>query len=248
MYAQKILPLRRDAHLLLCTLLLGNVAVNALIAIMLEGLTGGTLGFLVSTTIIVIFGEVLPQASCSHHALGGCARRPRAFGRRMLMPRPPMAHSTTPAIGARAVPLTKAATVLMYPIAKPLSMVLDSFLGKEVPDIQSRPELTEWVRLHCDHRVLTDAEGGVCTRLLESGRHDVATIMKRTDQLHMIDALAELTAETIASLYATGFSNIPVYLGTRDNILGFLALKDLLVLDGEKVRLWGVPGRGFPCG
>lgn len=115
-------------------------------------------------------------------------------------------------------------------------MVLDAFLGREVPDIQSRAELTEWVRLHCDHRVLTDAEGGVCTRLLESRAHDVASIMKRTEALQMVDALAELSADAIAALHATGFSRVPVFLGTRDNIVGFLALKDLLVLNGEKVR------------
>ena len=39
--AKKIYPLRKDGNLLLCTLLLGNVAVNAALAIILGELTTG---------------------------------------------------------------------------------------------------------------------------------------------------------------------------------------------------------------
>lgn len=41
LYARRILPLRRKGNLLLCTLLLGNVAVNALLSILLAELTNG---------------------------------------------------------------------------------------------------------------------------------------------------------------------------------------------------------------
>ena len=63
--AEVIIPIREDGNLLLCTLLLGNVAVNALLSILMADLTDGTLGFLVSTVVIVIFGEITPQALCS---------------------------------------------------------------------------------------------------------------------------------------------------------------------------------------
>lgn len=62
MYAKKIYPVREDGNLLLCTLLLGNVAVNALLSIFLAAYTGGIIGFISSTFLIVIFGEIVPQA------------------------------------------------------------------------------------------------------------------------------------------------------------------------------------------
>ena len=61
--AGKIYPVRKNGNLLLCTLLLGNVAVNTLLGILMADITGGTVGFLTSTALIVIFGEILPQVS-----------------------------------------------------------------------------------------------------------------------------------------------------------------------------------------
>ena len=61
-YASIIYPLRKQGNLLLCTLLLGNVAVNSLMAIFTAAIFNGTVGFLFSTFLIVIFGEIIPQA------------------------------------------------------------------------------------------------------------------------------------------------------------------------------------------
>ena len=61
-YAKVIYPVRENGNLLLCTLLLGNVAVNALLSIFLAAYAGGIVGFITSTFLIVIFGEIVPQA------------------------------------------------------------------------------------------------------------------------------------------------------------------------------------------
>ena len=55
-YAQKILPIRLQGNLLLCTLLLGNVIINSALSILLADLTTGPIGLLTSTAVILIFG------------------------------------------------------------------------------------------------------------------------------------------------------------------------------------------------
>jgi hypothetical protein len=58
-YAKKIYPVRKDSILLLCTLLLGNAAVNSLFS---AEIFDGLVGYLLSTGLIVVFGEIIPQA------------------------------------------------------------------------------------------------------------------------------------------------------------------------------------------
>ena len=61
-YARIIYPVRQNGNLLLCTLLLGNVSTNALLSILMADYAGGPIGFVSSTFLITIFGEILPQA------------------------------------------------------------------------------------------------------------------------------------------------------------------------------------------
>ena len=69
MHAERILPIRRRGNLLLCTLLLGNTLVNAMIAILLGDMAGGIVGGIVTTGLIVVFGEIIPQALCKKFGL-----------------------------------------------------------------------------------------------------------------------------------------------------------------------------------
>ncbi len=91
------LYLASSGNLLLCTLLLGNVSVNALLSILMANLTSGLVGFFVSTFVIVLFGEIMPQAMCSRHALK---------------------------VGAMSIPLVKVIILIMYPVAKPVRFVI----------------------------------------------------------------------------------------------------------------------------
>src|SRR3989338_4425765 len=67
--AKKIYPLRKRGNQLLCTLLIGNIAVNSTIAVLLSSLTTGVIAGFMATGLIVIFGEIVPQAIFARHAL-----------------------------------------------------------------------------------------------------------------------------------------------------------------------------------
>lgn len=114
--AEKILPIRLRGNQLLCTLLLGNTVVNAGIAILTASFTSGLLGSLLSTAFILIFGEIVPQSVCSRYGL---------------------------AAGARTIELVMFFMGLLYVFAKPISLVLDWFLGEELGTVYNKKELKQ---------------------------------------------------------------------------------------------------------
>ena len=103
-HAQKVLKLRHDPHLLLSTLLWGNVCVNVLLTLLTDSVMLGSSAFIFSTVFITCFGEIMPQAYFTRNALK---------------------------MGASLTPLVKLYILLLYPFTKPSAMVLDRWLGKE---------------------------------------------------------------------------------------------------------------------
>jgi len=204
--AKKLLPLREDGNLLLCTLLLGNVAVNALLSILMANLTNGLVGFLLSTAIIVIFGEIIPQASCSRHALY---------------------------LGAKAVPIVVVLKWIIFPLAKPFAMALDYALGEELGTIFSHAELTEMVVLHVREHAMDEETGLAIKGALNYKQMKASEVMTPLDTVFMLSADDVLSYQTIANIFKAGFSRIPVYKDSKQNIVGLLYAKDLIFIDPE---------------
>src|SRR5581483_2217698 len=112
--AQHVLPLRRNAHLTLASILLTNVAAVSATSLVLDQRFNGWIAGLLSTLLIVVFGEIMPQA---------------------LFSKNPLAWSSTFA------PLLKAMTIITYPISKPLQLLLDKLFPYERAKLQTRHEL-----------------------------------------------------------------------------------------------------------
>lgn len=101
--AKRIYRLRKDGNLLLVTLLVSNVSVNAAFSIIASDLTSGVVGFLLSAVILTLFGEIIPQAICNRYGL---------------------------LFGYYLCPFVWLTELILYIIVKPIAMVLDFFLGK----------------------------------------------------------------------------------------------------------------------
>ena len=69
MNAAAIIPIRDQGNLLLSTLITGNVLVNASISILLADMTSGLIGLILSTVILVLLGELIPQAVGAKYGL-----------------------------------------------------------------------------------------------------------------------------------------------------------------------------------
>jgi metal transporter CNNM len=187
--------------------LLGNVAVNAALSILMADVSSGLVGFLLSTAIIVIFGEIIPQASCSRYALY---------------------------IGAKTIPLTKMFIFILYPLAKPVSMGLDYALGEEAATVHSNMELMKMLQIHVEKDALDDEAGTIMTNAMQFKEKKVSEVMTPIDKVKMISVNDHLDFATVSDLFKSGYSRVPVYNRDRNDIVGLLLTKDLIVVDPEE--------------
>jgi len=208
--AKRIMPLREKGNQLLCTLLLGNVAVNSALSILTADMFNGVIGFLVSTALIVIFGEIIPQAACSRYALQ---------------------------VGARTVPIVKFLMVVMWLFTKPLSLMLDCVLGREMGTVLSRAELMEMLKLQIRLGAADEETGNIAKQVAEGAmsfrdKH-VSQVMTPLEDAYMLPFETRLGYKTIREIFETGFSRVPVYGKDKNDFKGLLCTKDLMLADPE---------------
>lgn len=202
--AKRIYPISKNGNLLLCTLLLGNVAVNSTMAIFLGNIATGLVAGLVSTALIVVFGEIIPQAVFSRHALR---------------------------LGYNTAWLVKGFIFLLYPVAAPMAWLLDKALGEEMGTIWNKKEIGEIIRHHEDadeSEIDADEERIILGALAFSDTPAHAIATPRT----MAFSLAEdrhIDDQLLARIRESGFSRIPVHSANRpDDIIAVLHIRNLL--------------------
>ncbi len=121
--AVRVLEFRSDYHTLLVTILWGNVGVNVLLALLTESVMTGVGAFLFSTVIITLFGEIVPQAVFSRYAL---------------------------TFGYWLAPVMSIYRFVLYPISKPVGLLLDRMLGRDGIQFFREPDLKQVIREHVE--------------------------------------------------------------------------------------------------
>ena len=121
--AARVYRYRKDGYYLIFCILLGNVGVNTAMSILLGNMTNGVIGGLIATLLITMFGEILPQAIFT--------QRGYRFVRHFFW-------------------LLDVIYVLFWPLARPMSKLLNRWLGKETPQLYSHQELEQIIHEHAE--------------------------------------------------------------------------------------------------
>ncbi|KAJ7209605.1 DUF21-domain-containing protein [Mycena pura] len=240
-YASKILPIRKNGHLLLVTLLLANMIVNESLPIIADPILGGGVqSVVVSTVLIIIFAEIIPQSLFTRHGLY---------------------------LGAKAAPFTQCLIYALAFIAWPVAKLLEFVLGAHHGIIYRRAELKELIAMHSnmqhhggDLKVDTVTIIGATLDLQEKVVRDAMTPI---EDVFMLSIEARLDYDLLKKIVSTGHSRIPVYeeidapVSVRvadgstkpvaaprkvKKILGILLVKQLVLLDPKDA----VPLRTVP--
>lgn len=204
--AKKVLPFRQNTHLTLAAILLTNMAAASATSLVLESVLYGVIAGTIATLILVVFGEVLPQAIFSRQALRYCARLSLVM-RGMIM--------------------------LTYPVSKPLQLLLDRLFSEQKSQLQSRRELGMMITEHLerDESELDDDEVEIIRGALQLSEKHVSDIMLPIHDVYWLTPDAVLTPELVAEIKHKGRSRIPIFNATTTQCYGLLLMKELIDVD-----------------
>ncbi|OMO86978.1 hypothetical protein CCACVL1_09353 [Corchorus capsularis] len=208
--AEKILPIVKNQHLLLCTLLIGNALAMEALPIFLDSLLSEWCAILISVTLILAFGEIIPQAVCSRYGLS---------------------------VGAKLSVLVRLIVIVLFPVAYPISKLLDLLLGKRHSALLRRAELKTLVDMHGNEAgkggELTHDETTIISGALDMTQKTAKDAMTPLSRVFSLDINSKLDEKTMGLIISKGHSRIPIYSGNPENIIGLILVKNLIKCSPE---------------
>lgn len=210
--AKRVLPLRRQTHLTLASILLTNVAAVSACSLVLEQRLNGWLAGAVSTLLIVVFGEIMPQALFSKNAL---------------------------AWSSLFAPLLRIMIAITYVISRPLQLLLDTLFPLQRSSLQSRKELGLLVNEHLenDSSELDNDEIEIMRGALSLSEKRVRDIMTDIRHTYWLTPDAVLNESKIEEIKKQAFSRIPIFNESLSKCFGILLMKDLIDVDFDEIEL-----------
>ncbi|CAK5282672.1 unnamed protein product, partial [Mycena citricolor] len=217
--AKKVLKLmQKGRHWVLVVLLLGNVIINESLPIFLDSAIGGGIAAVaISTAMIVIFGEIIPQAVSVRYGL---------------------------AIGAACAPFVLGLMYVFAPIAWPIAKLLDTVLGVHETHTYKKAELRTFLQFHrSGDEPLQEDEISILNGVLELSTKKVERIMTPMTDVVTLSADALLDDKLVENILLSGYSRFPVHEpGKPEAFVGLLLIKKLLKYDPSQA----LPVSSFP--
>lgn len=209
--AKKVLPLRKNYHYTLAAILLTNVAAVAATSLVLRQVVTGWVAGLSATLLIVIFGEVFPQAIFSKDPLNWTSR---------------------------FASLLKATRLITSPLSKPLQWLLDRLLPPQPTQLQSRHELGLLITEHegAETSELDDDEIEIMRGALSLSEKQVKDIMTDIKDTYWLEPSTILSDSKVDEIKSHGYSRIPIFDNRLTKCYGLLLMKDLVDVDFDEQR------------
>ena len=207
--AALVLKLSEDYDMLLSTILIGNNIVNiacaslsTLLFVRLLGEdAGASVSTAVTTVIVLVFGEVSPKS---------------------------IAKESPEKFSMFSAPILNFMAVLLTPLNflfKQWKKVLSRFFHSSASQGITEEELITIVEEARQDGGIDEQEGDLLRNALEFNELKAADIL--TPRIDVVGVNVCAGAEEIASVFTeTGYSRLPVYQGSIDNIVGILYHKD----------------------
>jgi len=236
-YSKVILPVLSNRHWLLCTLLLMNSFAMEALPVFLDRVFSRFAAVVISVTLLLIFGEVIPQALCT--------------GPRQIQ------------IAAMAAPMTRFLMIISWPITFWLGKALDIILGEQGKTRYQNQDLKALVEMHTYEALkkiseeeeknpyiaredipkpsntmgLSPEEANLMISALEIREKKVVEIMIHFDKVYSIKHEEPINRKKVLEILEKGFSRIPVFRNDdKTDLIGILRIKQLINIDYNQNR------------
>ena len=210
--AARVLAMSEQYDKLLSTILIGNNIVNIaaasigtiLFTQMLGAERGATMSTIVLTIIVLIFGEVTPKS---------------------------LAKEMPETIATAVAPVLSLLMLVLTPLTWLFSQwkrLLSHFVHSSESDTITEGELMTMVSEAESDGELTDRESELIRSAIEFDDVEVEEIL--TPRVDVVAVEDDISLEELAQTFAeSGYSRLPVYHGTIDNIIGVVHEKDFYI-------------------
>ncbi|KAF8424347.1 hypothetical protein EV426DRAFT_599728 [Tirmania nivea] len=226
--ANKILPVKKYPYFLLCSLLIASVLVNEMLPIMNTKLFGESYKALfISATLVIVFGEILPQAIFPRYALE---------------------------LGSALIWLVYLCMIVCSVPAAILSGALYYTLRGSgcTQNMFSVEELVTFIELHSEDHI--NGNGGtleartvaLIRNIVEAQEKVVGDVARKLESVYMVNGQLELSKVELQKILRSGFSKIPVYETSTEvyedsglpkmRFLGYIQMRKLFDLDLEVMK------------
>ncbi|GLI66609.1 hypothetical protein VaNZ11_010530 [Volvox africanus] len=207
--AIKIMPVIKHQHFLLVTLLLCNAAATEALPLFIDRLADPVTAVILSVSVVLIFGEIIPQAVCSRYGLK---------------------------VGAYSAWFVRILMTICSPIAWPIGKLLDFMLGPDHSALFRRAQLKALVDLHGSGAgfggTLSEDEVHVIRGALDLTNKVACRSMTPLNKVFMLSTEDRLDERTLQAILMSGHSRIPVHReGNRKAIIGLILVKELVLIN-----------------
>ena len=210
--AARVLAMAEKYDKLLSTILIGNNIVNIAAASigtiiftkMLGAERGATMSTMVLTIVVLIFGEVTPKS---------------------------LAKEMPETVATAVAPVLSLLMLVLTPLTWLFSQwkrLLNHFVHSSESDTITEGELMTMVSEAENDGELTDRESELIRSAIEFDDVEVEEIL--TPRVDVVAVADDISLEELAQTFAeSGYSRLPVYHGTIDNIIGVVHEKDFYI-------------------
>uniref|UniRef100_A0A7S3CZ38 CNNM transmembrane domain-containing protein n=1 Tax=Palpitomonas bilix TaxID=652834 RepID=A0A7S3CZ38_9EUKA len=210
-YASRVRPLRTLGNAALCALLLGKTSMNALLSVLLARYTGSWAGFALSTSLILIFGEIVPQGVASRYAL---------------------------AVAGHLHWLMYSLLVITAPFSFLLGFLLDLVLGRDIGTVLNRDQIKKLVEIYgrSTKSGLSRMDTTMVGSILELSKKNVELAMTAIVDVFGVEVGQRLSLHWILQVVKKGVRHVPIYERTIEDVVGMMYMNDLLAYMPSKDR------------